>query len=553
MNYFDILLAKKLEDDRDPKVEGLSVTENGRYHEDGVVYDPVIVNVPETPLSKLTVTQNGTYTAPTGTGYNEVDVDVPLPSNAYLLKEIEDVEIASFNDGSDLPMPKLEVGIEPVQDLHGYDAPWVGGAGKNKFDATTLMANVNSSVQYVTITLKPNTTYTMSTSLGKVDNVCNLFFMLPNESASSASNGVYSGLSISVTSGNDGQVKIGYRLPSDSTTSAQYLAKQYQIEEGSTATTFAPYSNICPISGWDEVNVGVSGVNVWDEEWEKGAFNTTTGENINSGQALQQIRTKNPIPVKGGTPLYFHTATDLPLNSDGAWTMFFDKDMNIINSNLPSGRASSGNCRLYNTQVITIPSNACYIRFYMTNTYGTTYNNDISINYPSTDTSYHAYNGHTITLDLDGTRYGGKVDLVSGVMTVDRVRVSGLNWYGQSSETQKSYYSDVINNIKIPTSTYTTVGAMSSDYIEGSSSNFVSSGDGKFCISQGRRININDNRYQSLADFKVAIPNIDIVYELATPLTIQLPTTVVKSLSGMNNVFADTGNILDLSYLAKEE
>ena len=33
MDFFDILLAKKLEDDRDPTIEGLSVTENGIYSE----------------------------------------------------------------------------------------------------------------------------------------------------------------------------------------------------------------------------------------------------------------------------------------------------------------------------------------------------------------------------------------------------------------------------------------------------------------------------------------------------------------------------------------
>jgi hypothetical protein len=36
-------------------------------------------------------------------------------------------------------------------------------------------------------------------------------------------------------------------------------------------------------------------------------------------------------------------------------------------------------------------------------------------------------------------------------------------------------------------------------------------------------------------------------------MAVLLNTTVVKSLSGVNNVSADSGDILDLSYLAKEE
>ena len=30
----------------------------------------------------------------------------------------------------------LKVALEPIQDLHGYDKPWVGGGGKNKLPLT---------------------------------------------------------------------------------------------------------------------------------------------------------------------------------------------------------------------------------------------------------------------------------------------------------------------------------------------------------------------------------------------------------------------------------
>lgn len=40
--------------------------------------------------------------------------------------------VASFPDGADdVPLKSLVVGIEPVQDLHGYDSPWPAGGGKN--------------------------------------------------------------------------------------------------------------------------------------------------------------------------------------------------------------------------------------------------------------------------------------------------------------------------------------------------------------------------------------------------------------------------------------
>lgn len=59
-------------------IEPLSVTENGTYTAptgiDG--YSPISVTVPQTTVQSLNVTQNGTYTAPTGTAYSPVVVDV---------------------------------------------------------------------------------------------------------------------------------------------------------------------------------------------------------------------------------------------------------------------------------------------------------------------------------------------------------------------------------------------------------------------------------------------------------------------------------------------
>ena len=73
------------------------------------------------------------------------------------------------------PLRQLEVAFSPVQDLHGYDAPWPAGGGKNKFDKSTVTANtyVNSggstsgssdwsASDY--IVASENTTYTFSGS-----------------------------------------------------------------------------------------------------------------------------------------------------------------------------------------------------------------------------------------------------------------------------------------------------------------------------------------------------------------------------------------------------
>ena len=42
--------------------------------------------------------------------------------------------IVHITDALAEPARKLTAYIEPLQDLHGYDAPWPAGGGKNLFD-----------------------------------------------------------------------------------------------------------------------------------------------------------------------------------------------------------------------------------------------------------------------------------------------------------------------------------------------------------------------------------------------------------------------------------
>ena len=38
----------------------------------------------------------------------------------------------TITDAANLNAKALSMSVDPIQDLHGYDKPWVGGAGKNK-------------------------------------------------------------------------------------------------------------------------------------------------------------------------------------------------------------------------------------------------------------------------------------------------------------------------------------------------------------------------------------------------------------------------------------
>lgn len=171
-------------------------------------------------------------------------------------------------DGS--PLRALTVGIEPVQDLHGYDSPWPGGGGKNKSDGTLLQGywayadgnwtNNNYWISTPKIPCKPSTDYTASAT-EKMTRWQGFVWYDENGDFLSTTNQKQNA-NIGYTAKSPATAAFlifniaGY--PSDKSTIAPSDVSHFQIEEGSTATSFAPYSNICPVSGW-------TGANVWDE------------------------------------------------------------------------------------------------------------------------------------------------------------------------------------------------------------------------------------------------------------------------------------------------
>lgn len=133
------------------------------------------------------------------------------------------------------------------------------------------------------------------------------------------------------------------------------------------------------------------GENIWDEEWENGTFDTSTGANISNNQ----VRSKNPISVFPNTEYYFNTSLDI-------WVMFLDINMQPIPLTVPSGYSLVGNSvRLGNTdnrQLFTTPNNSVYCKFYCQSGYGTTYKNDICINVSNdaVNGTYLPYSGKKI-------------------------------------------------------------------------------------------------------------------------------------------------------------
>lgn len=291
-------------------------------------------------------------------------------------------------------------------------------------------------------------------------------------------------------------------------------------------------SNICPISGWDSVDVSVCGVNVWDEEWEAGTLSTDDGSNV---ARTTRVRSANYISVVPNETYYFKIGANGL--SNGLVVCFYDRNKTFISG------------AWQRSESITIPNNAHYVRFSTGDLYGGTYNNDISINYPSTDHDYHAHEGQTYHTTLPQTVYGGTLDVVSGVLTVDRAMVDlgTLNW-SAGTDSVGQYFKTNIPDIKPAPSATVALDAICSAYPVVPSNNVA---DGSIAVSSGggKTVYARDFRFSDVASFTTGVNGVQFCYPPDTPISLNIDAQQIDSLLGRNNAWADSGDVT-VEYIA---
>lgn len=464
-------------------------------------------------------------------------------AETYITDTIENVPIASFSDGADeIPLRELQVAINPIQSLNGQTSPYPAGGGKNKLNPsafvqrsgyTNLSASISGNVISVAgydaggrfacfnVPLIIGQTYTyIDTARVNVQN-CKLL-----ETDTEPTSWINAGATIGVNSAytftaTKAWAQIAYELQGNATIT------NAQIEIGSSATAWSPYSNICPISGHTEVNVYRAGVNVWDEEWEVGAWNASTGA---AETANDRIRSKNFIPVVPNTEYYYGRSLRV---------VFYDANKGYVGY------------KDYGTPYsITTPSNCYYIKFNGNAAYGATYNHDISINYPSTDHDYHAYAGQTYPISLGQTVYGGTLNVTTGVLTINMASVtvtSIINGYARQNGDIVGWFvedahADSNNTPANIICSMASAAGANYQYTGNTTSVAVNKDNnrGMICVAGVTS--------KEALNAWLAANTPQVVYELATPTTVQLTAAEIESLFGANNVWADTGNVVKLTY-----
>ena len=198
-------------------------------------------------------------------------------------------EIASFESIGGKSR-SLKVELEPIQDLHGYDKPWSGGAGKNKFPIsdwfTAFSTAVNNLLVGDTSIFLPAGTYTLSFDYyteGITSNVS--FWRIYSEQVTycDATKQIgYGGMGLSLPTSWTNKVvtftttQDGWFGIDNGQLRGGVHYRNIQLESGSTATAWAPYENIAPIGGRTEVDTHRTGVNLFDKS------KATLGKYINS-------------------------------------------------------------------------------------------------------------------------------------------------------------------------------------------------------------------------------------------------------------------------------
>ena len=442
---------------------------------------------------------------------NEVNGDATVYPYADVIT-IEDAVPANLADCS--------VKIEPVQDLHGYSQPWVGGAGKNKCDkkdASSTNGIVNLTLNGTFGSVTEGQTYALSFDV--LEGNSNEVQLRLNNTAGSITSWYSGGLvvgqraSISFTASASGTINFWSNTGAFSGNNKVF--DNIQLELGSTATDYAPYENLCPISGHTEVDVQRNAVNQWDEQWELGIYNVDTGAKTSNDN---YIRAKNPILVKENTVYYFQS------NNVPARILFYDVNGDFI-STLAGWKANAS---------FTTPAGCGYVTFFMDNSYGTTYRNNIAINYPATNTEYAPYAGKTYTIALGDTRYGGGLDVNSGEYSDygDIADEDDFTWIDGGTSAGGLHYVDY------------NVSAVSHVGMSNMLPKETSAWDKTYpCVNiYESRIRIYGN-FTSLAEFKEQFSGLQVYYQKATPTTIQLTPQQIQLLKGHNTLTASTGDI----------
>ena len=529
-----------------------------------------------------------------------------------------------------LPLQELKVAITPVQDLHGQDSPYPPGGGKNlipPIDGSNLPASGTVLREFATEMSFTGLTISMNFS-GSFVNVGGSFIQCINENGNSTfictpgylkdnngnaleANTVYTNKFVKFSSAATYAIKkiLFYRYPSFT----DAVFGDLQLEEGTTATSFAPYSNICPISGhtgltayndpvyggsieWNQLIKNgdfADGLTNWIKNTQSDTLVVADGAatmTLNSipvnyyGHNIQQIITNGTASHKYFISAYVKSSVTGTVsfgitNSTSASTLFksvvankWTQIGNILNITgaYSSVQISPGNNyaeygvgdTISIKDVFVVDLTRAFGNIYATQMY------DKERSVPGSGVSevrslfpkpYYPYNAGTPNMTVSevngdpygiypitwetaaGTVYGGTLDVVNGVLTVDRAiaYLSALGWNYRSNSGSEAFYT-TLTGCDFGTENRSICSAYNfRRYITGLGQlSSLDTGEYAF-FKNGAVLYMRNTNYTDENSFTASLTGQTFVYPLATPVTYQLSAQQISSLLGQNNLWND--------------
>ena len=513
--------------------------------------------------------------------------------------------VASFKDGANkIPMESVNVNMSLSQSFNGYDKPWAPGLGKNKIKVTNT--NINKGGDYTfggitfstvlngsgdVLSITANGTATRRVTISLSGNISNQLASGTYIVSGCPSGGSFNTYCItvwddteSVTLGNDGgsgaeitlndanNVVIAIDIKNGVTINNLVFKPMIRLAT-ETNSTFEPYSNVCPVSGENEVRITRTGKNLFPypySETTKTVNDITFTDNgdgtisaIGTAAANAQFnaytRVNNPFTLPVGT----YIVSGCPNGgSSSGYEIAINDTVNGANHIVCHDYGAGATFEVTDATHLY----GLYIMIQADQTVDFTFKPMIRLAAES-DATFEPYTSQIATASLGQTVYGGTVDVVTGVMAIDEATATfgpPENQFlltGPDSAYTRSYvYRNATIGSKIVPIGSNEITKAICAYLPSTSRHNAGSNDaiGLFQYHNNGRNEFRiafprEDRFSTVEKVQAWMDSLEsrftVYYPLATPQTAQTEPLRIDSLYGYNNVWSDAGDV-DVKYRA---